>query len=347
MNYKTFIVIPSYEPNFRLLDLVDNLNSFFKDANIIIVNDGTTDKTIFDEVVKKKNVTLLTHEINLGKGCALKTAFRYIKDLNTKCIIATIDSDGQHLAKDINRCIKFYRSINDGLLLGSRLFEGDVPLKSKIGNNTSRYLIKACNNKYVYDSQTGLRVFNDSMLDFMLKVKGNRFEYEMNMIVEVIKQRITLTEMKIDTVYFDNNAKTHFRPIKDFLKICFSILKHHFPYEIGLIAYIVCFILLETLVKNPVTTHFSLIVSSILFLYIPYLINEANILLGTRSIHKYMDYYFTKIMSFMGINVVAYLLINLALGPIASMIISMFITIILYNLYNTFFSFKKEVYLCG
>ena len=197
MDYKTFIVIPSYEPNFRLLDLVDNLNSFFKDASIIVVNDGTTDKTIFNEVEKKDNVTLLTHEINLGKGCALKTAFKYIKSLNEKTIIATIDSDGQHLAKDIKRCINFYKTINDGLLLGSRMFEGDVPLKSRIGNNSSRYLIRCCMNRYVYDSQTGLRVFNDELLPFLLKVKGNRFEYEMNMIIDIIKARIPLNEVKI------------------------------------------------------------------------------------------------------------------------------------------------------
>ena len=160
MDYKTYIVIPSYEPNFRLLDLVDNLNSFFKDAKIIVVNDGTVDTSIFDEVKKKENVTLLTHEINKGKGEALKTAFRYLKNINEKMVIATIDSDGQHLAKDIKRCIDFYKTFNEGLLLGSRMFEGDVPLKSRIGNNSSRYLIRCCMNRYVYDSQTGLRVFN-------------------------------------------------------------------------------------------------------------------------------------------------------------------------------------------
>ena len=68
MDYKTYIVIPSYEPNFRLLDLVDNLNSFFRDAKIVIVNDGTVEKDIFNEVEKKDNVTLLTHEVNKGKG---------------------------------------------------------------------------------------------------------------------------------------------------------------------------------------------------------------------------------------------------------------------------------------
>ena len=238
MEKDIFIVIPSYEPNFRLLDLIDNLNSFFKALNIIVVNDGTTDKSIFEEVVKKNNVVLLTHEVNRGKGAALKTAFKYIKDLNKDCIIATIDSDGQHLVKDIYRCINFYKTIDNGLLLGSRAFEGDVPIKSKIGNNTSRYLLRCCNNRYVYDSQTGLRVFNSNLLDFLLKVKGNRFEYEMNMIVDILKSRIQLTEMKIDTVYFDNNAKTHFRPIKDFLKICTSILTYHLPYSISMLSVI-------------------------------------------------------------------------------------------------------------
>ena len=75
MNDKIYIVIPSYEPNFRLLDLIDDLNSFFKVANIIVVNDGTKELDIFNEAKNKKNVTLLTHEVNRGKGAALKTAF--------------------------------------------------------------------------------------------------------------------------------------------------------------------------------------------------------------------------------------------------------------------------------
>ena len=91
MNDSIYIVIPSYEPNFRLLDLVDDLNSFFKCANIVVVNDGTKELDIFNEVKKKDNVTLLTHEVNKGKGAALKTAFKYLKDLDKKMIVANID----------------------------------------------------------------------------------------------------------------------------------------------------------------------------------------------------------------------------------------------------------------
>lgn len=346
MDYKTYIVIPSYEPNFRLLDLIDDLNSFFRFINIVVVNDGTVDKSIFDEAIKKDNVTLLTHEVNKGKGEALKTAFRYLKSLNEKMIVATIDSDGQHLAKDIKRCIDFYKTFNEGLLLGSRMFEGDVPIKSKIGNNSSRYLLRCCMNKYVYDSQTGLRVFNDDMLDFLIKVKGSRFEYEMNMIIDVIKTRTLLTEMKIDTVYFDNNAKTHFRPIKDFLKICSVILVYHRPYTIGLFLYIISFILFDLLIKNPLFTNFSLVISSIIFVYLPYLLNRLNILKGTRYIEKYMTFYFTKIISYVFVNAGLYLMLNTALPSIPSMFIALIITIVLYNIINTFTSFKKEIYLC-
>ena len=346
MDYKTYIVIPSYEPNFRLLDLIDNLNSFFKDTKIIVVNDGTNDTSIFDELKNKENVTILTHKKNMGKGEALKTAFRYLKSLDEKMIIATIDSDGQHLAKDIKRCIDFYETFNEGLLLGSRMFEGDVPIKSKIGNNSSRYLIRCCMNKYVYDSQTGLRVFNSELLDFLIKVKGSRFEYEMNMIIDIIKARIPLTEMKIETVYFDNNAKTHFRPVKDFLKICNTILRYHLPYTISLFIYIISFILFETLIINPLFTHFSLIVSTLLFIYIPYICNRLNILKGTKYIERYSAFYFNKIFCYIGLNTCLYLLFNICLGNILSMFLALILTIISYNLINTFTSFKKEIYLC-
>ena len=97
MSRNLTIVIPAYEPDDNLIILIDKLNSFFNDFNIIVVNDGSLHHDdIFESVKKKDNVTLLTHEVNRGKGEALKTAFRYIKNQNTKAVIVTADSDGQH-----------------------------------------------------------------------------------------------------------------------------------------------------------------------------------------------------------------------------------------------------------
>ena len=91
-----FLVIPAYEPDEKLIKLlkeVSALNLF----QIIVVNDGSGDK--FN--VAKEYAILLSHGINKGKGAALKTAFTYIKNLNTDGIIVTADSDGQHKVSDI------------------------------------------------------------------------------------------------------------------------------------------------------------------------------------------------------------------------------------------------------
>ena len=139
MSHKLVIVIPSYEPNHQLVDLIHKLNNFFNDFNIIVVNDGSTNHDdIFNEVKSLDNVILLNHEINKGKGEALKTAFRFIKEKKLKSIIVTADSDGQHTPEDIKRVYDFYLNHEKSLVLGSRKFENNVHKKGLFETNSNR-----------------------------------------------------------------------------------------------------------------------------------------------------------------------------------------------------------------
>ena len=121
------IVIPAYEPDHLLPELIDKLNEYFTGHQMIVINAGSKGKDeLFEQVKNKENVTLLTHEVNRGKGAALKTAFAYIKTLGESYVIVTADSDGQHKPEDIYRVYNFYKKYNQGLVLGSRKFDGDI-----------------------------------------------------------------------------------------------------------------------------------------------------------------------------------------------------------------------------
>ena len=178
---KISVVLPSLNPDEKLLMVVDGLiKEGFDD--IIIVNDGSDEEHIapFKQASEYKEVTVLTHEVNKGKGRALKTAFEYC--INNRPDIAgvvTVDGDNQHRPQDIKACCEKMKENPKKVILGCRDFSGEeVPWKSRFGNNVTKGVFKfACGIK-ISDTQTGLRAIPAKYLPLLSGVKGERFEYE-------------------------------------------------------------------------------------------------------------------------------------------------------------------------
>lgn len=218
-------LIPAYSPAKSLIDLVKEL----KENNIkcVVVNDGSANEYeyIFDEL--KETVTVLEHDINKGKGATLKTGFKYIKDNEDSCVIVSVDADGQHLVSDVIKVAKYANGHRDSLILGVRSFKkNDVPFKSYYGNKITEFIFKAFTNTHVTDTQTGLRAFDYSLLDLMLEVNGDRYEYEMNQLLACIDKQVPIKELEITTVYENNNASSHFHAFRDSYLIYKQILKY-------------------------------------------------------------------------------------------------------------------------
>lgn len=214
MNY---VVIPAYKPDEKLTKLVENLSE--NHLNIIVVKDGACDY----DFSKLNNIVLLEHQTNMGKGAALKTAFKYLKSQQANGTVVTSDADGQHLVKDILKLIKFSEQNKDKLILGVRDLKRGIPIKSLLGNTITRLVFYSSSSKYIKDTQTGLRAFNTSNLDKMIEIEGDRYEYEMNMLYEFDSESIM--QVPIETIYIENNETSHFNAFKDSAKIYKSILK--------------------------------------------------------------------------------------------------------------------------
>lgn len=239
------IVIPAYEPDRLLVDLIDKLNQYFTMHKMIVVDDGSSNKEAFLEIKEKENVILLSHNKNRGKGAALKTAFSYIQRLGENPVIVTADSDGQHSPEDICRVYQFYKKYNKGIVLGSRKFDTKVPMRSAFGNNATRFLLRLCNGIKLHDTQTGLRAFGMDVLPQLLEIPKDRYEFEMTMLVLASQRDIEIHEISIETIYINDNLSSHFRPVRDFLRICNVILKYTIPLWITLIIYVLSFIYLN------------------------------------------------------------------------------------------------------
>lgn len=222
------VVIPAYQPDNKLIRLVKELLAE-TDYSIVIVDDGSSaDKqSIFDEIerIKSSTLTILHHEVNKGKGRAMKTAFEWIHEHAFKDEgIITVDADGQHLIKDIIRVSENWTSNKQALVLGSRRFTGKVPFRSRFGNGITRTVFAVSTGVRVYDTQTGLRAFSTEFLDEMIKIDGERYEYEINQLLVCTKKHIPIVETTIDTVYINDNATSHFNAIRDSWRIYKMIL---------------------------------------------------------------------------------------------------------------------------
>lgn len=219
------IIIPAYQPDLFLIEFATKLMSLgFK---VIIVNDGSTEEQA-NEVFSALNkiCTVITHPKNMGKGAALKTAMKYILcEVKEKIIGAiTVDCDAQHIISDIEIIAQQLKNDTNAFHLGVRNFSfKKTPFRNYIGNRLSSLILYLKKGIFIKDTQTGLRGIPYNLFQNLIDVDGNRFEYETNVLLYLIRKKITIKQHEITCKYNKNN-KSHFQPLKDSISIIHSVL---------------------------------------------------------------------------------------------------------------------------
>ena len=219
---ETAVIIPAYKPDSRLPPYVAALREAGI-GKVVIVDDGSGEayRTLFESVEQNESLHVISYEPNAGKGVALRRGMQYVKDeCPEQTIIITADSDGQHTVADVLRMCESLKENHEGLLLGSRDFsEEHVPPKSRMGNRITSVVFKLLYGRWVGDTQTGLRGFSRELLPMMIGVRGDRYEYEMNMLIECAALKLPMRALPIETVYENNNEGSHFRAFRDSARI--------------------------------------------------------------------------------------------------------------------------------
>ena len=228
------VLIPSLSPDEKLPAYVKELLAA-DFGLILVVDDGSSAEyqPIFEEIARWDRCAVTHHPVNKGKGAALRTGFAYIQEHTSLEGIITADSDGQHTVPDT---LKLAAELSDKeeLLLGSRDFSKNnpnVPPKSRFGNRMTSGVFRALYGHWLPDTQTGLRAFHRGLIDFMLSVTGDRFEYEMNMLIQCSANKIPMRPITIETIYHEENKGTHFHPIRDSWRIYKLLLGSFFRYS--------------------------------------------------------------------------------------------------------------------
>ncbi len=293
------VLIPAYKPDRRLIELTEELTGL--GYNVIVVNDGSGADYdgIFDALSPR--VTLLGHDVNRGKGRAMKTGFEYIVETaHDKEGVIIANADGQHLCVDITRVRDKLIENPHCLIAGCRKFEGNVPFRSRFGNAVTKYVFALASGVKLSDTQTGLRGIPFCMLKTMAGLKGERYEYEMNMLLHATENRIKIIEVQIKTVYIEGNASSHFNVLKDSLKIYAVIFKFVFSSFASFIIDYGMFVLLLSLTSNISNDATALLISTagarVVSSLCNYIINRNIVFKGNKSRGSLLKYYLVVVI---------------------------------------------------
>lgn len=240
-------LIPAYCPEDRMIDLLKKLSEL--NFSVLVIDDGSGEN--YDAIFNKASqyADVKRYQSNRGKGEALKYGLRCIAEIfQPPYTVVTADADGQHRVEDIVKVSETATMHPDSLILGKRNLGKTAPVKSRIGNGITRVLYRLTTGRKIYETQTGLRAFSDRLLPRFLKLPGHRYEFEIDMILECADTEIIETEIK--TVYFDNNAASHFRPFADTVSLNKEFLRYKLPsLTAGLAGYLL-FVILATFMRS-------------------------------------------------------------------------------------------------
>ncbi|WP_082874487.1 GtrA family protein [Arthrobacter sp. OY3WO11] len=250
------ILIPAYEPDQQLPSLIRSIRTAEPSVAIVVVDDGSGPgyRDVFD-AVRDLGCHVISYGRNRGKGFALKSGLGFIADNLPGHDVVCADSDGQHGTADILRVAHALQENRTGqgwsmMVLGSRKFTGDVPARSRFGNTATKLLFTLATGERIPDTQTGLRGYPAAMIPWLRSVRGDRYEYELNLLLEARNAGYAIRSVDIATVYLDHNSGSHFRPLADSVRIYAPLLKFLVSSFTAFLVDTVLFVLLTLLVDS-------------------------------------------------------------------------------------------------
>lgn len=212
-----WIVVPVYNEDKYLERFLSKLIRVTK--NIIVVNDGSRDKTV--KIAKKFTPYVLSAPNNFGKGAAMRCGAQFVfRHLQAKAVIF-MDGDDQHLPSDLNY---FYRELNKNyvdLIFGARRFGNEMPLARMIGNRVASFLVYLFYGKFIYDIPSGFKAMTKKGFT-QVKWKSDDYSVEMEIAVRAIIGKVKISQVEISTFYHDLDRGMQFDSV---MQMFFCLLR--------------------------------------------------------------------------------------------------------------------------
>jgi putative flippase GtrA len=304
------VLIPAYEPDQRLVDLVTDLRHCGQ--TIVVIDDGSgpEHQHVF-QAAADLGCDVIAHTPNRGKGYALKHGFAHIARTYPGRDVVCADCDGQHTLTDIATVADEVRTHRAGIVLGARRFSGDVPLRSRIGNDVTRAVFRLATGRRLQDTQTGLRGYPAWMLGWLQTIDGDRFEYELEVLLAAKRHGLELHEVPIATIYLDENASSHFHPIRDSIRVYVPFLKFSMS---SLAAFGIDAVLFFALMALTGNLALSVLFARVVSASANFVMNHRLVFTGRRRPAGASARYGTLVVALMAVNYVMLRLLTSPLG---------------------------------
>ena len=192
---KVLVVIPAYNEDENIEQVVDELITEYPQYDYVVVNDGSTDAT--RKICRRKGYNLLDLPVNLGLGGAIKSGMKYA-NYNQYEYVIQLDGDGQHQPRYIDAMIQKMAETDADIVIGSRFLKNRKPLTSRmVGSQILTCAIwVTTKGKYISDVTSGMRLFNKRMI----KRFGYRMHYtpEPDTLAYLLNQGVKIEEVQVE-----------------------------------------------------------------------------------------------------------------------------------------------------
>ena len=192
---------------------------------VLVIDDGSNDNT--GEAAREAGAFVLRHDVNRGKGAALKTGFAWALENGFDGVI-TIDADGQHLPREIPKFVRERATSGADLIIGGRahLFAEMLP-RRRNANRFSAWCIAMTSGAPITDSQSGFRLYSAHLLR-TLTLHTDGFDMESEVIVRAGRRGLSIVTIPIDLGFVDGLSTSHYKPLKDTLRIAWTVARSRF-----------------------------------------------------------------------------------------------------------------------
>lgn len=235
--FRLCVIIPTFNNEGTIKQVIEDTTEYCN--NIIVVNDGSTDRTLDILSTISPTIHLVTYERNKGKGHALVEGFKTAIRMGFSHAI-TMDADGQHFANDIPCFIEMIKKNKNAIIVGSRnLTEENMPRQNTFANRFSNFWFLLQTGINLPDTQSGYRLYTLSSLKG-LSIITSRYEAELELLVFSAWAGYPVISIPVKVYYPPRDQRvSHFRPVYDFFRIsvlntvlCFGAIVYGTPRRI-------------------------------------------------------------------------------------------------------------------
>ncbi len=221
-------IVPCYNAGGRVRNVIEKMGAVLE--HVMVVNDGSTDGCI--QSLEGLPVEILSFEKNRGKGHAILTGLKRALEYPECTACCLLDADGQHDPAEIPRLFERMRETGAGLVIGARDFgAGSVPWRSRFGNRVTALVTARLLGARLPDTQSGFRMLSRPFAEAVLaSVAGGRYETEMEIIIRALRGGYRVESVPISTIYEEANRSSHFRKIRDSLRIYRRLMRAALKY---------------------------------------------------------------------------------------------------------------------